>query len=253
VLLAAIDYTLEKMDEEDESLLAVDILGMYDSENQQGGTKIMLTNSDGEVIATTVTGDKGRFKFESVRPDERYTIKSENLEANSLVHIVNEKGDLITTIDPSGDGEHIYVRLDPSDGVITLTNEHNERVRISNKDLFDLGVVNYEYNSTDIGMEGVEVLARLADILEKNPAIYVELEGHTDSRGPDAYNLQLSQERIESAMDYLEIIGIERKRLSGTGYGELQPVNHCENGAECSEVEHAANRRTAFRLADGNE
>lgn len=253
VLLATIDYTLEKMDEEDESLLAVDILGMYDSENEQGGTKIMLTNSDGEVIATTYTGDNGRFKFESVRPDERYTIKSENLEANSLVHIVNEKGDLITTIDPTGEGEHIYVRLDPADGVITLTNEHNKRVVISNKDLFDLGVVTYEYNSTDIDRAGVTVLARLADILEKNPEIHVELEGHTDSRGPDAYNLQLSQDRIESAMDYLEIIGIERKRLSGTGYGELKPINHCVNGVECSEAEHAVNRRTAFRLAEGTE
>jgi len=254
VLLATIDYTLEKMEIEDESLLSVDILGMYASDKEENkGMKIMLTNSDGEVIATTFTGDGGRFKFESVRPDERYTIKSEELEANSLVHIINERGELITTIDPTGDGEHVYVRLDPDDGVITLTNEHNKKVRISNKDLFDLGVVNYAYNSTNIGREGIEVLARLAEILEKNPGISVELEGHTDSRGPDAYNLQLSQERIESAIDYLELIGIERNRLSGTGYGELRPVNHCENGIECSEAEHAANRRTEFRLADRDE
>lgn len=254
VLLATIDYTLEKMEVEDESLLSADILGMYASENEKGkGMKIMLTDSEGAVIATTFTGDNGRFKFESVRPDERYTIKSEDLEANSLVHIVNERGELISTIDPTGEGEHVYVRLDPDDGVITLTNEHNRRVRISNKDLFDLGVVNYEYNSTDIGREGVIVLAKLAEILEKNPQVRVELEGHTDSRGPDAYNLRLSQERIEAAMDYLELIGIERSRLSGTGYGELRPVNHCENGIECSEAEHAANRRTEFRLADRDE
>lgn len=254
VLLSTIDYTLEKLSAEDESLLAVDILGMYGSEEEdKKGIKIMLTDSDGEVIATTYTGDDGKFKFQSVRPDERYTIKSEDLKENSLVHIVNEKGELITTIDPSGDGEHVYVRLSPDDGVITLTNEHNKRVRISDKDLFDLGVVNYEYNSTDIGREGVVVLAKLADILEKNPDVRVELEGHTDSRGPDAYNLRLSQERIESAIDYLEMIGIERSRLSGVGYGELRLLNHCENGVMCTEAEHAVNRRTSFRLAVRND
>ncbi len=247
VLLSPIDYVLDKMAEEDESILSVDILGMMESEEETGkGVKIMLTNGEGDVIATTYTGDKGKFKFESVSPDERYTIQAEDLDSESTVHILDGKGDIIASIDPDDEGEFVYVRLDPEDGVITVTNEYNKKVRISNKDLFDLGVVNYELNSTEIGEGSEKVLSALAEILLTNSKIGVELSGHTDSRGADDYNMELSQKRIESAIRYLETLGVERERLKGKGYGESEPINHCVNGVECSEEEHAKNRRTEF-------
>lgn len=251
VLLSPIDYVLDKMEEEDESILSVDILGMMDSEKEEKkGVKIKLTNGEGEVIATTHTGDDGNFKFESVSPDERYTIQAEELDSESTIHIVDGKGDIIASIDPDDEGEFVYVRLNPEDGVITVTNEYNKKVRISNKDLFDLGVVNYELNSVEIGPESEEVLAALAEILIANPQIGVELSGHTDSRGADDYNMELSQKRIESAIRYLETLGVEREMLLGKGYGESQLKNHCANGVECTEEEHAQNRRTEFRLWD---
>ncbi|MFN2430443.1 MAG: OmpA family protein [Cryomorphaceae bacterium] len=251
VLLSPIDYVLDKIEEEDESILSVDILGMMDNESEtKSGVKIKLTNGEGEVIATTYTGDRGDFKFESVSPDERYNIEAEELDSESTVHIVNERGDIIASIDPTDDGDFVYVRLDPDDGVITVTNEYNKKVRISNKDLFDLGVVNYELNSVEISAESETVLNKLSEILLANPRVGVELSGHTDSRGADAYNMELSQQRIESAISYLETLGVERKRLKGKGYGESDLKNHCANGVECSEEEHAENRRTEFRLWD---
>lgn len=251
VLLSPIDYVLEKMEQEDESILSVDILGMMDSEKEtKKGVKIMLTDGEGDVIATTYTGDDGNFKFESVSPDERYNIQAEDLDAESTVHIVDGKGDIIASINSDDEGEFVYVRLNPDDGVITVTNEYNKRVRISNKDLFDLGVVNYELNSVEIGPGSERVLSKLAEILLANPKIGVELSGHTDSRGADDYNMELSQKRIESAIRYLETLGVERDRLLGKGYGESQLKNHCANGVECTEEEHAVNRRTEFRLWD---
>lgn len=249
VLLSVIDYTLEKLSETDESVLAVDILGMYKAgEEKMKGTKIKLTDSEGNAIAETYTGEEGRFTFKSVSPDERYTIKAEDPGRSSTVHILNEKSEIMATIDASEQGEHVYVRLSPEDNVITLTDEYDKKVRISDKDLFALGVVNYAYNSAEIGAEGTAVLAKLANILKNNPDLRIELEGHTDSRGPDAFNLRLSQERIESAKDYLEKLGVERERLFGKGYGEMMLLNHCENGVTCTEEEHAVNRRTSFRL-----
>lgn len=251
VLLAPKDYIMERMAEEDESLLSVDIFGKLNKEEE--GFKIILLDSDGEVVATTLTASDGKFKFESVKPDDRYKIQSEVKDAASAIHILDGNGELMQTIHPDESGGFVYVRLTPEDGVITITNEHNKKVRISNKDLFDLGVVKYDLNSTEILEESALILDQLATILHANPDISIHISGHTDAQGSDSYNLQLSEKRIQSAIKYMRNKGISRQRLSGTGYGETMILNHCVNDVECTEAEHAVNRRTEFRLRDSTK
>jgi outer membrane protein OmpA-like peptidoglycan-associated protein len=249
VLLSPKEYILDRVENEDESLLSVSIFGKLDKvEKEDKGFKIILLDSEGEIIATTWTGDQGQFEFASVTPDDKYRIVSEVSDADRAIHILDQNGNLVETIMPDSIGGYAYVRIRPEDGVITLSNEYNKRVRISDKDLFALGVVNYEYNSTEIIRSSAQVLDQLGIILKTNPDIELELSGHTDSNGSHAYNLKLSKERINSAIAYLESVGIPRSRLSGTGYGESALLNHCADGVECSEEEHAVNRRTDFRL-----
>lgn len=76
----------------------------------------------------------------------------------------------------------------------------------------------------------------------------IELSSHTDSRGSDAYNLKLSQERASSAVAYLVQKGIDPARLVAKGYGETKPVNGCINGVPCSDEQHQANRRTEIKI-----
>mgnify|MGYP000601181379 FL=1 len=81
-------------------------------------------------------------------------------------------------------------------------------------------------------------------ILEDNPEIYIELGSHTDDRNTDVYNLDLSQRRAKSAVDYLIGRGIQSKRVLAKGYGESKLI--IENAQ--TEADHQINRRTEFKV-----
>ena len=61
-------------------------------------------------------------------------------------------------------------------------------------------------------------------ILNENPTFNVNIDGHTDSQGNDAYNLTLSDNRAASVKAYLVSKGIAESRLTSTGYGESKPI-----------------------------
>ncbi len=86
-------------------------------------------------------------------------------------------------------------------------------------------------------------------ILIENPDIKIEIGSHTDSRGSDAYNQRLSQQRAQSVVDYLVKKGIPRKRLVARGYGESKPIapNDNKDGSDNPEGRQM-NRRTEFRI-----
>lgn len=106
----------------------------------------------------------------------------------------------------------------------------------------------YDFDSDAIRDDAKPTLNELAKLLRENPSIVIRLGSHTDSRGADRYNLDLSQRRAQSAVDYLKSLGINAARLSALGYGETQLVNNCSNGIDCSEEEHQRNRRTTFEV-----
>ena len=89
---------------------------------------------------------------------------------------------------------------------------------------------------------------KLVKILKDNPTIWIELSSHTDSRGNDEYNQQLSQRRANSAVQYIIDCGIDKNRISAMGYGETQLLNGCSNGVKCSAADHQLNRRTEFKI-----
>ena len=88
----------------------------------------------------------------------------------------------------------------------------------------------------------------LLKLMVGKPNISIEIASHTDSRSDDAFNMALSQRRAESVVNYLVSKGIKRNRLVAKGFGETKLVNRCANGVECTEEEHAKNRRTEFRV-----
>jgi len=88
----------------------------------------------------------------------------------------------------------------------------------------------------------------LLSYMKANPNQTIEIGSHTDSRGDDASNMELSQRRAQSVVDYLISKGINDSRLMSKGYGETSLTNHCVNGVSCTERQHRANRRTEFRV-----
>ena len=107
----------------------------------------------------------------------------------------------------------------------------------------------YDFNKWDIRTDAQPTLDTLSDLLRTNPKISIELASHTDCRGEDVYNEDLSQKRAQSAVDYLISNGIDPKRLTAKGYGEYQPSVDCAC-EDCTEDEHQQNRRTTFKVID---
>jgi outer membrane protein OmpA-like peptidoglycan-associated protein len=79
--------------------------------------------------------------------------------------------------------------------------------------------------------------------LKQNPKVEIEISGHTDSKGSDDYNLNLSQGRSQSVVDYIVSQGIDSSRLTAHGYGEGKPIdtNDTDEG-------RANNRRVEFTV-----
>jgi peptidoglycan-associated lipoprotein len=107
----------------------------------------------------------------------------------------------------------------------------------------------YDYDKSEIRMDAEPTLVKLAEVLQQNPTIKIQLNSHTDCRGQENYNENLSQKRAESAVNFLILKGISSTRLVAKGYGESAPAVSC-NCTKCAEEEHQANRRTTFKVVE---
>lgn len=112
----------------------------------------------------------------------------------------------------------------------------------------ELEHIYYDLNKSKIRKDAAFELDKLVKILNENPTIEIELSSHSDSRGSDTYNMQLSQRRANSAVAYIISKGILKNRIVAKGYGETVLVNKCKNGVKCSSEEHQKNRRTEFKV-----
>lgn len=106
----------------------------------------------------------------------------------------------------------------------------------------------YDYEKWNIRKDAVGELDDLLSFMKDNPEAKIMLSAHTDSRGPDKYNLELSEKRAKSASDYLISKKIDKSRIQYKGYGETKLTNECKNEVKCSEEKQQANRRTEFEV-----
>jgi peptidoglycan-associated lipoprotein len=140
-----------------------------------------------------------------------------------------------------------------------------ETIELSNSNVF------YDFARWDLRPEALVSLDRLIETLTDNPTITIELMSHTDVRGTNEDNIELSQKRAQSVVDYLIERGIDPARLSAKGYGEEMPkvvtkrldgdYDFLNEGTELTEtfinslpsieeqeIAHQLNRRTEFRV-----
>jgi len=106
----------------------------------------------------------------------------------------------------------------------------------------------FDLDKATLRPESTAELERLTKLMNDVPTLKIELGGHTDSRGSDTYNQQLSEKRAKAVVDYLATKGISADRLKWAGYGETKLVNGCSNGVNCSDEQHQENRRTEFKV-----
>jgi outer membrane protein OmpA-like peptidoglycan-associated protein len=188
---------------------------------------ITLYDKDGlQLVARQSSTDQGAFLFD-LEPEKAYQVlgRKEKFFADSA--IISTKG--IKTSQTLT----VKLQLDP-------LNEVGKIIAINN--------IHYNFDKDDIRTDAAKILDELVRTMRDNPTLEIELASHTDSRGVDSYNLDLSQRRARSVVNYLVSRGIARTRMTAKGYGETRLVNKCSNGVKCVAAAHQENRRTAFKI-----
>lgn len=132
-----------------------------------------------------------------------------------------------------------------------LTNYDDLITKKGNVEKITVNPIYFEYNKWNITDVAAVELDKVVFAMTKFPHLRIKIESHTDSRGKDAYNLKLSDNRAKSTRDYIISKGIDVSRIeSAIGYGESRLTNRCRNGVKCTEAEHLANRRSDFIVID---
>ncbi|MCU0367770.1 MAG: OmpA family protein [Cyclobacteriaceae bacterium] len=101
----------------------------------------------------------------------------------------------------------------------------------------------FDFDKTTLKSESFTELNKVVDFLNQNGNVSIEISGHTDSKGSDTYNLNLSQGRSQAVVDYLISQGIDSSRLQAKGYGESKPIDTND-----TEAGRANNRRVEFTV-----
>jgi outer membrane protein OmpA-like peptidoglycan-associated protein len=109
--------------------------------------------------------------------------------------------------------------------------------------------VYYDFDRSSLQQASFPALDRLVGLLNEYPAMVIEIRAHTDDLGNDKYNMQLSEARAKTVVDYLVSKGIDKARLQSKGYGASMPVapNKHDDGTDNPEGRQK-NRRTEFKV-----
>jgi len=115
----------------------------------------------------------------------------------------------------------------------------------------------FDFNSAEITPEALPILKSLGEALKSGElgASCIQIEGHTDSKGSDAYNQKLSQRRAQSVIRYLaKSLGVEEDRLLASGKGEGEPIadNSTDSGRQKNRRVQVVNLGTPKAVAQGS-
>jgi len=130
---------------------------------------------------------------------------------------------------PPADTDHDGVTDDKDQCPGTPAGVAVDEVGCPRKGSITLEGVTFDVNSAHLTPGSSSVLDPVATDLQKYPRLKIELQGHTDSTGSDAYNLKLSQQRAEAVREYLVEHGVPPAQLVARGYGETMPIASNDN------------------------
>jgi outer membrane protein OmpA-like peptidoglycan-associated protein/ribosomal protein L24E len=185
--------------------------------------KVAIVDEKKNVIATEMSNAKGEVTY-YVECDKNYTVQAskDGYESN-IFPVAGSKG-------PQ---KKVDAPLNPIDVIVTET-------EIVLKPIF------FEFNKSNITQEGAFELDKLVQVMQNNQDMVIMAKSHTDNRGTDVYNLRLSDNRAKSTIQYIISKGISKDRIYGKGMGETEPKEDCKEN--CTEEQHAANRRSEFLI-----
>ena len=185
--------------------------------------RVVILDDKNNVLETKISNDKGEVTYD-VECQRAYVVEvyKDGFVTKSFP-VAKIKGGKVA-IDAS---------IEPIDVIITDTE-------------IILNPIYFEYDKSNITKQGAAELDKLVYVMSQNNKLVIYAKSHTDSRGSDKYNLDLSERRAKSTVQYVISKGIDASRISGNGFGESQPKVDCKN--KCTDAEYALNRRSEFLI-----
>jgi outer membrane protein OmpA-like peptidoglycan-associated protein/tetratricopeptide (TPR) repeat protein len=185
-------------------------------------SKVVVLDANNTIIDSQMTNSSGEvtYNVECKKP-YRLEVFQDGFVTKSF-SAISEQGKI-----------YIEAALEPIDVIVTETE-------------ILLNPIYFHSNKSDITDRGAVELDKLVYVMSQNDVIKIHVKAHTDSRGTNEYNLDLSERRAQSTVAYIISKGINSDRILGTGYGESLPKIDCQD--KCTELEYALNRRSEFMI-----
>ncbi|HWY10342.1 MAG TPA: OmpA family protein [Bacteroidia bacterium] len=264
-MLATEKVMLSDLDVDDKDLI-MELYGyIYDQDKKPfNNAKLFLFDANNQLNQTITTDDKGKFEFKNLKTNLEYLFDVDETDprVNALkkLYIADTKGRIYKELIRTTKGKFQFKVLavdkvamgdftvdDPWLKVLELKHKAKQD---SLKSITIIENIYYAFGDYKFDRAGQNVLDKVVAIMQSNPNLMVELSSHTDSKNTNEFNMALSQKRAKAAVDYMIAKGISKARLKAVGYGESRLLNKCKDGVECSDEEHAKNRRTEFKIVE---
>lgn len=200
------------------------------------GVKVKLANDIESYDA--ITNEKGNFTIQL--PQKEIADKLNYTASFSKKGFVSITDTLITTVKG----------YDPKDLMEELEKEIVLESFTEGKDvakLINLNPIYFDLGKYDINEASSLELEKVIKVMTENPTMEIEIGAHTDCRGGETLNRNLSDKRAKAAAEYIKAKIENPERIAGKGYGESQPLSDCSCNS-CSDEEHAKNRRIEFKI-----
>ena len=230
-----------------EDNVCMSVNGVVIDKKNQPIVNAVVNVKDSKGETTTVTTDaKGRFKS-CIKCNENFRFQANKNNVLSNAQLISTT---MANCNALTDAPPVELQItDKDDLAASLLSNVGSDAEITEGDVFRLKNIYYNFNDASIRPDATGDLDNLVKVMKKFPDLEIELSSHTDIRGTDDYNINLSDHRAANAVTYLTKHGIDRRRIRGIGYGESKLKVKC---TDCTEEEHQINRRTEVKILKGS-
>jgi len=198
------------------------------------GSLVTLFDDNSNTISDMIVGQDAAYSLE-IENNKNYKIRGTRKFFNPY--------DVEFSTDNEGNiNKNILLVLESYEDAEKKIVEENGKIQIK------INPIYFDFNKWNIRPDAALELENIISILKKYPEMVIEIGAHTDCRGPEEYNLNLSHKRAKSVREYLVSQGIPNDNVKSVGYGEMQPLNKCVKEGICKEEEYDINRRCEFVL-----
>ena len=220
---------------------------------------INLIDSKGIALQSSKTNKGGSFLFYDLPLGQELEFEVVEdgaiLKSITKLYITDSKGKIIKEI--IRDNGEFKFKLLPNDQNKLKAIQLDDTFLVKNKTKGKqyaaiIENIYYDYGKAELLPEAKTTLDKVINLMKNDAQLYLVLESHTDCHSSYGFNIKLSRERSKVAVDYIIAGGVNEKRLRGKGFGETQLINKCKDGVNCSDDEHAKNRRTEFKVTRRN-